>query len=286
MNETDTQTGTDAVSTQGQTPPNAEGTTTTASPDASLLASTVDPGQAPPAPPAERPEWMPEKFWTEKGPDTEKLAKSYSGLEQLLGKKAHALVPINEKSTPEEVAAWRKAMGVPETADGYQLKPEALPDGISFDENAAKRAAALAHKHHIPAAAMKELMAFDIERQSQMHAAAMTMAVKELEAGKEALKRSFGESYDGNIALAQRAVATVGGKADSRGFSDPEVVKVVVSLAKKLSDDTLVAGDSLGPSSSKSRAKDVMTNPDNPMHRRYLEGDPETVDQVRRMLAG
>jgi len=47
-----------------------------------------------------------------------------------------------------------------------------------------------------------------------------------------------------------------------------------------------VAGDSLGPSSSKSRAKDIQTNPQNPMHERYLNGDPEVVDQVRRMLVG
>jgi hypothetical protein len=263
----------------------APATETTAPTDTSLLAGNDEPRETV-TEPAERPEWMPEKFWTEKGPDTEKLAKSYSGLEQLLGKKAHALVPINEKSTPEEVAAWRKAMGVPETADGYQLKPEALPEGVFFDDNAAKRVADLAHKHNLPAAAVKELVAFDLQRQQQMAQASLAMATKEMQEGVETLKQSFGEAFEPNLNLAKRAVATVGGNANSRGFADPEVVKVVVSLAKKLSDDTLVAGDSLGPSSSKSRAKDIQTNPQNPMHERYLNGDPEVVDQVRRMLVG
>lgn len=256
----------------------------------SLLGGAPPPegGDTPPLPEStsERPDWLPEKFWTEKGPDVERLAKSYHGLEQLLGKKARALVPPNEKSTHEEVAAWRKALGVPEAPEGYNLKPEQLPEGMAFDEGSAKRVAEIAHKHNIPAAALKEIVAFDLERQQQMAAAALAMATKEMQEGQETLKRSFGDSYEPNLNLAKRAVATVGGNANSRGFSDPEVVRVVVGLAKKLSDDTLVAGDSIGPSSSVSRAKDIMTNPNNPMHARYLNGDPEVVDQVRRMLQG
>jgi hypothetical protein len=61
-------------------------------------------------------------------------------------------------------------------------------------------------------------------------------------------------------------------------------MKAFVSLAEKLSDDKLVAGDQTTASSSRARARDIMTNKANPMYARYQEGDPEVVDQVRRML--
>jgi hypothetical protein len=51
-----------------------------------------------------------------------------------------------------------------------------------------------------------------------------------------------------------------------------------------LSDDKLVAGDQTGVSSTRARAKDIMTNASNPLYLRYQEGDAEVVDQVRRML--
>jgi hypothetical protein len=52
----------------------------------------------------------------------------------------------------------------------------------------------------------------------------------------------------------------------------------------KLSDDKLVAGDQTGVSSTRARAKDIMTNASNPLYTKYQEGDAEVVDQVRRML--
>lgn len=62
-------------------------------PPAEEPASNAPPaGNEPPAgdPPAneapERPEWLPEKFWSPEGPSVEKLAKSYVELERLRGK--------------------------------------------------------------------------------------------------------------------------------------------------------------------------------------------------------
>ena len=240
--------------------------------------------------PTERPDWMPEKFWTDKGPNVEMLAKSYHGLEQLLGKKAQALIPPSDKSTPEELAEWRKALGVPETADGYELRaPDKLPDGVTWDDATAKKVAEIAHKHHIPAAAIKDLLAFDLERQAGRAAldteTLKAMAETEHKEALADLKKTFGDKMDTKIALAQRAVATVGGDPNSRGFSDPAVVKVLVGLAEKLSDDTLVAAGQATPQSGKSAAKDIQTNPQNPLYAQYQAGDPEIVDRVRRMLS-
>jgi hypothetical protein len=233
---------------------------------------------------AEKPEWLPEKFWRNDKADTESLAKSYQGLEQLLGKKANAIVPPTEKSSPEEVAAYRKAIGVPESPEDYKLKPEQLPEGVTWDESVAKRAAELAHKHNVPAAAMQEFMKFDMERAALMNQAAAGMIDAQLEAGRTELQKVYGDKFGEKIELARRAALTVGVDPASQGFVDPQVVKAIVSLAEKLSDDKLVAGDQTGVTSTRARARDIMTNESNPLYAKYQEGDPETVDQVRRML--
>jgi hypothetical protein len=274
----------DSAAVPASTAPAANTNTTT---EGTLLsgapASVTD---APAAEPAvgEKPEWLEAKFWTDKGPNVEALAKSYDVAQRALGRKAQAVVPPTEKSTPEEVAEYRKALGVPESPEGYQLKPEQLPEGVTWDENVAKRAAELAHKHNVPAAAMQEFMKFDMERAALMNQAAAGMIEQQLEAGRAELQRVYGDKMPEKIELARRAAVTAGVDPSSQGFVDPQVVKAIVNLAEKLSDDKLVAGDQTGVSSTRARARDIMTNQSNPLYARYQEGDAEVVDQVRRML--
>jgi hypothetical protein len=277
-------TSADSAAVPASTAPAADTNTTT---EGTLLsgapASVTD---APAAEPVltEKPDWVPEKYWRNDKIDVESMAKGFNGLEQLLGKKANAIVPPTEKSSPEEVAAYRKAIGVPESPEGYQLKPEQLPEGVTWDENVAKRAAELAHKHNVPAAAMQEFMKFDMERAALMNQAAAGMIDAQLEAGRTELQRVWGDKMPEKIELARRAAVTAGVDPSSQGFVDPQVVKAIVNLAEKLSDDKLVAGDQTGISSTRARARDIMTNQANPLYTRYQEGDSEVVDQVRRML--
>ena len=239
-----------------------------------------------PAPEAvsEKPDWLEAKFWTDKGPNVEALAKSYDVAQRALGRKAQAVLPPTEKSTPEEVAEYRKAIGVPESPEAYNLKPEQLPEGVTWDDNVAKKAAELAHKHNVPAAAMQEFMKFDMERAALMNQAAAGMIEAQLESGRAELQKVWGDKMPEKIELARRAAVTAGVDPSSQGFVDPQVVKAIVNLAEKLSDDKLVSGDQTGVSSTRARARDIMTNQANPLYARYQEGDSEVVDQVRRML--
>jgi hypothetical protein len=278
----ETSTTADSAAVPASTAPAANLNTTT---EGTLLSSAPASATDAPAPAvAEKPEWLPEKFWRNDKADIESLSKSYQGLEQLLGKKANAIVPPSEKSTPEEVAAYRKAIGVPESPEAYKLKPDQLPEGVTWDDNVAKKAAELAYKHNVPAAAMQEFMKFDMERAALMNQAAAQMIETQLETGRAELQKVWGDKMPEKIELARRAAVTAGVDPTSQGFVDPQVVKAIVNLAEKLSDDKLVAGDQTGASSTRARARDIMTNQANPLYARYQEGDAEVVDQVRRML--
>lgn len=82
------------------------------------------PAGDPPAgdPPSnQRPEWLPEKFWGEEGPNVEALAKSYATLERT-------------RANPDELKAqWEqeRLAGRPESPDKYEL-----PDDEVFDPEA------------------------------------------------------------------------------------------------------------------------------------------------------
>lgn len=277
--------------------PNETDTTPTpslpATPDSLLsqppAASQAQPSEptaqtAAPQAPAEKPDWLDQRFWKNGKIDDESLHKSYRSMETLLGKKAQAVVPINDKSTPEDIAAWRKATGVPQEPDGYKIKPETLPEGIVYDEAGMKRFAEFAHKHNIPESTAKELVAYHMQQQVAFQQATEQVLTKERAEAKEELKRTWGTAYDAKIDTAKRAVLTVGGDPNSFGFGDPTVIKAFVALAEKLSDDQLVSSPASTANGSKEAARDIMTNPNNPLHERYRQGDPEIVERTRAML--
>ncbi|HWL54283.1 MAG TPA: hypothetical protein VNQ90_17720 [Chthoniobacteraceae bacterium] len=213
----------------------------------------------------------------------EDLAKSYTSLQTVMGKKADAVFLPNEKSTPEEVAAFRKAAGVPEAPDGYQLKPEQLPEGLTWDDELGKGFAEIAHKHNIPAVAMKELAARYVASEEAKLGAYAQSAEAELATGKQALQKEFGASFQANIQLATRMAGTVGLDPASPGLRDPNVVRALVNMAKMVSEDKIAAisgGQVAGGMTSKS----IQTDPSNPHHARYLKGDPEAVTLVRDLM--
>jgi len=213
------------------------------------------------------------------------LAKSHFELQQLLGKKSSAVNIPGEKSTPEEIAAYRKAVGVPETVDGYQLKPEKLPDGVTWDDATGKAFAEIAHKHHIPAAAMKELAALQLSQESMRAEEVGKMIGAELERGKQELQTAWGANFDKNISLAARVAQTVGLDPHTDGLRDPKVVQALVRFAGMMSEDKLVTGE-FAPSmqAGKIRAKAIMTDKSNPLYAKYQEGDGETVELVRSLM--
>jgi len=252
-----------------------------------LLEAAPSSETAPPAPPTERPEWLPENFWREGKADYQALAKSYRGMQEILGRKSQSVLVPNEKSKPEEIAEFRKALGVPENPDDYlkTLKPEALPEGVQFDEGLAKRAAELAHKHNIPPAAMKELAALQIGQVQAMAQASEQMVIQQLQAGKEQLQSEYGEKFGEKLELAKRAAVTAGIDPSSRGFADPAMVKLAVWAAEQIAEDKLVSANANPLQVGKDRALDIIRNPDNPMHRRYHDGDEDVVRQVRSYLS-
>lgn len=215
------------------------------------------------------------------------LVRAYDSANKLVGRKG-VLLPTPESSS-EEISAFRKTMGVPESADGYAaaVKPETFPEGIQWSDEIAKSYYEVAHRHNIPAAAMKDLIALNM-KQREFEIQAQAESVMETKhRGLSHLRAIWGSDFDRNLGLAQRAAALGGANPDSYGWRDPEVVKLVVRMANMMGEDKFVgAGGALpvGAADLRSRAQDIIRNPSNPLHQRYREGDADVQAQVRNML--
>jgi len=210
------------------------------------------------------------------------MAKALANANALIGKKLG--VP-NEKSSPEEVAAFRRSLGVPDTIDEYKFAPDALPEGMTWDDNNVKNYAEIAHKHNIPPSAMKALVTEHAKMEHFKMQGMQAQIEKQHVDAVNTLKKEWGGEFEKNIGLAKQAAKIAGVNANSQGFADPEVVRGFVRLSQMMSEDKV--GRSMSGSefmTGSARAKDIMSNPDNSWHKRYMEGDREAATLVTGLL--
>jgi hypothetical protein len=219
--------------------------------------------------------------------NVEDLVRAYDGANKLVGRKG-VILPTKD-STPEEIASFNKTMGVPESPEGYMesVRPGEMPEGVTWSDEIAKSYFEVAHRHHVPASAMKDLIGLHLKQREFEQEAAQQQIMENKQKGLRQLRSIWGADFDRNLGVAQRAASLTGVDANSYGWRDPEVVKGFVRLANMMSDDKLVSpGGSLpvGKADLKSRALDIMRNPANPDFQKYRDGDREVQQRVRRYL--
>ena len=199
--------------------------------------------------------------WTSKLPDEIKgeaslgiiktlpdLAKSYLATKKMVGTKLEA---PGEKSTPEQIAQWKKTVGAPETVEGYlsgdikTMRPESVPAEL-WDAGAEKEFLAVAHKHHLPPDAVKDILehygksVLNGLQQSQAGAAAS------ITEETQKLRSEWGQQFDTNLNLAKRVAQTAGLELTDPIFQSSAAVAAFAKLGKLFSEDRLVKGDAPG----------------------------------------
>jgi hypothetical protein len=210
------------------------------------------------------------------------MAKALANANALIGKKLG--VP-NEKSSPEEVAAFRRAMGVPESLEEYKFAPDALPEGMTWSDDMAKPYAEIAHKHGIPPSAMKELVAQHAKTEMFKLEAIKATYEKQRTEAVQSLQKEWGNDFGKNLETVKQLAKMAKVNPNTFGFSDPDIVRGFANIAQMLSEDKV--GRSMGGTefmTGEARAKDIMSNPENAWHKRYMEGDKEAAALVTSLL--
>lgn len=165
-------------------------------------------------------------------------------------------------ATPEEVAAWRKAEGIPETPDGY-VEGLTLPDGALLgddDKPVVASYAAAMHEVGVPQGVIDRTMAWYFN-----HLEEVTTAQKDADEAFRAeavteLRNEFGDNFQRSVTgianlFPSKDVmnALIGGRtADGKLIGDdPRMLRVLASLAAQVrpdGDTRLPAGQGSGGS--------------------------------------
>lgn len=139
------------------------------------------------------------KGWADAGAAIE----SYVQLHKLFGEdRAGRTVAIpTDKSTPEEIAAFHTKLGVPDKAEGYEIK---IAEGV--DPTFSKMMAAAMKDAGIPKGAGEKLAAV----YQQQEAAATTAFLAQSDADMRALQTEWGADFDAKLETAGRGAAALG----------------------------------------------------------------------------
>lgn len=232
----------------------------------------------------------------EKFKSPEQVLAGYTNLEKLMGAKANAVVIPGADATKEEWAPILKRLGVPDSPEGYGLKvPENLPDGVTVNQEELNQFAKYAHQIGLTPQQVAKLQEYDMTRAGTGAASsieqAKAMEVQEFTKQTEILSKAWGTGPESTQkkALAERAALTFGFTPQEIGedplFRNARFVMTMARAGAAMSEDTLVKSSEINHIGGlKAKAQDVISNPQNPLYKRYWSGDADANAQVQAWM--
>lgn len=223
--------------------------------------------------------------------DVPSLAKAFGETKKLVGSK---LAPPAPDAPEQQIAEWKKTVGAPLTAAEYEMVKDGLPESAKLDEGLHKAIAEVAHKHHIPAAAWKDLLStYNKHAVGNMELSQAQQAEEDKAFVAEqvaSLKEAWGGDFEKNKLAAAKVASIAGIPVDHPALQFAEVVKGLATLSGAFSE---TAAASLVPSAGslgggKAQANSIINDTANPMHQAYWDtshpNHQSTVGMVQNLM--
>lgn len=176
--------------------------------------------------------------------DLDSFAKAYRAAEKAIYDSGRIKIP-GEGATAEEVAAFHKALGVPESPQGYEFKAPMGDDGkpIALDQGVLSRIAESAHKSGVPKAAAEALVADYIQGELDQ----LATAQRELDAQAQSWVKAQGGEANAKIAAVDRAARALDlSKEDMQAlraaWGPEKALNIMARLGEGMAEDTLIGG--------------------------------------------
>lgn len=202
--------------------------------------------------------------------DLPSVFKSLNDTKAALSQRTDGMIRLPGKDAgPEEIAAYHRAIGVPESPDKYQITPPAqLPEGVEFRPENLTQFAEFAHKAGISNDLANKLIAFQAQSESAEISRLKAEHESLVAAQEKQLQQEWGPQWEQKNMLAKRAADTFGLGADHPALANADIRRALATAAALISEDKLSGHDKItGVLSPGNEAKDMLSNPDNPHHK-------------------
>lgn len=216
--------------------------------------------------------------------------------------KTDGMVKIpGENATPEEIAAYYKAIGVPEKPEDYGLKaPEKLPEGVQHDAKMEAAFLGKARELGLNAKQVQALRDFQLSYVGETVAASKAEMAKAIEAEKAELTQRFGDKLDSTVATAKALVNAKwvpdamkkylnDGAADpqSGNFAGADFLEFAVAAARAAGEDGLAGGAKPMGNAGNTPAywQNVLKDKSHPDHVLLNKQDPDAVRRYNEAYA-
>lgn len=200
---------------------------------------------------AERPEWLPEKYWDaeKKTARYEDLGKGYIGLEKLLGSEK-----VPKPQSDEDAEGWERwyaASGRPNKVDEYEFnRPDTLPNGLGYDEDLEKDFKATAYSAGLNKKQANALYEKYVKHQLDRYTAYETGKKQAIAQAQADLQRELGGKYESSMRDAKIAVEKYADPEfkkflDETGLGNhPAMIRAFMKIGAEVNGDTRIVGKS------------------------------------------
>lgn len=222
-----------------------------------------------------------EKIW-DNVPDTPTLLKNYAHAQKRMG--GSLSIPTDESDREVWDDLYGK-LGRPESIEGYTDVFGNLPEGFEWQEDIQRGFLDAVHKAGLNNHQTKEIVGWyenwqrDIGMESD----------RVLGEAETTLRNEWGPNYDGNISLASRAVAKVGGEPlqkllDETGMGNhPDMIRAFVRVGRNLAEDNIITAE-VGGAATSTQAKAKIAEILNDKEHAYHTGkDPSSQEEMRKL---
>lgn len=214
------------------------------------------------------------------------LAKSHLNAQDMIGRKG--IILPREGASEEEIGDFYNKLGRPETVEGYKLDEVQLPEGVNIDDNIRSEFLKAGHKEGFTNKQMNFLLKWQIENMGNQAKLTSENEQKEIEAAETDLRKEYGNAYEANIALAQKVINKFGDEASKEALkegvgNDPRLIRMVVNIAKGMSEDTLGEGTAIMTKTPGEAQKEISQIRNNPKHPYHIPGHVEHQAALKQM---
>lgn len=187
--------------------------------------------------------------------DISELGKAFIAASE---KQAGSIKIPDENSSDEDREAYHKQMGRPDTAEGYELVlPDGTPESYNLDNDRLAGYKNVFHKIGLNNNQATQLLAASVAEETAAEASYLKTINDATTAAVEGLKTDWGDKYEANAAIAQKAAAEFGGQelidlldetvaGGSRLGDNVALTKMFFAIGSKIADPDFIGGQPAG----------------------------------------